>query len=284
MHTLEELEGLQGHLTEERHAVAAQSYQQGMACLAQAQAEGFKNPARLKEASAHLLEAIRHQHHLPDPYIGMAYLMLLLNQRSDALHYLDEALRIEPSNPSAASLRQLIHTDSPLPQTGPHFTRRFEALLEQTIRTLSQSPPPVPCAEIKAYLQLETEAIELRRHYDELHDLAEETERDRLVPIAKRLALFEKALHASCELLDLHEQLQEEQETAASLDQLTETHTHLVQQELAHTLDHCDALADEINALESEGIPVAALEKDYEALAGTVEHLQAHLQEKGNPL
>ncbi|MGE3726487.1 MAG: hypothetical protein AB7I41_13100 [Candidatus Sericytochromatia bacterium] len=281
MHKLEELEGLQSHLADQRHVIANQAYEAGMACLVQAQATGFSDPALLKQTCSHLLDAIRHQHHLPDPYIAMAYLMLLLDNRSAALHYLDEALRIEPGNPSAANLSQLIHSDSTPRQVGPHFERRFEVLLEKTIREISQTPPPEPCTDSDALSQLEAQAIELRRQYDELNDLALPHERSQLGLIAKRLENFEAALQKSCEWQELHESLLEEQAAAASLELLSDANAPLAGQELAQTLSHCDQLADEINALETAGVGVSELEADYGKLADTVEQVQAHLHEKG---
>jgi hypothetical protein len=281
MNKLEELEDLKGSLSDQRHAIATQAYEQGMNRFAQAQAAGFNDPAQLRETCQLLIDAIRHQHHLPDPYIALAYLMLLLDNRSAALHYLDEALRIDPGNPSAASLSQLIHTDSTPRQVNPHFEQRFEALLEKTIRDISQSPPPEPCAEEEGLRQLEAQAIALRRQYDELSDLALPEEREKLPPIAKRLELFEKALQLSCELQEVHTRLLEERDTAASLDLLTASNAPLAGQELTQTLSHCDELADEINALESIGIPVSELEADYAKLADTVEQVQTHLHEKG---
>lgn len=284
MHTLHELEGLQDGLSEQRQQQATQAYEQGMACLVQAQQAEFARPELLRDATAFLVDAIRYQHHWPEPYIAMAYVQYLIDHRSSALHYLNEALRIAPGDHSALQLGQLIRSDSSRRQPKVHFDNPFEALLDQSIRELSMLPPPQACSQPDQLTRLEDQAIQLRRHYDELLDLQGSNQDPRLQMIAQRLTQFEDALSASYEMLDVHERLIEERETLVSLDALSDSNAALVEQELEQTLNHCDVLADEINELESAGVPVDELEADYTELANTVHELETHLQQKGGSL
>ncbi|MEZ0367609.1 MAG: hypothetical protein ACAI44_00835, partial [Candidatus Sericytochromatia bacterium] len=83
---------------QQRHQTSEQEYAAGMQCLAQAQEAGFGQPDLLKQASNHFLAAIRHNYRHPEPYVGMAYLLMLIEDDRQALKYVCEALRIDPGN------------------------------------------------------------------------------------------------------------------------------------------------------------------------------------------
>ncbi len=97
-----------GSLSSKRHKESDLSHLRGMSLMEKAYAGQFKNKALLLEASDAFMDAIQHNRRNPDPYVGVAYLFLLLGKTPKAIRYLNEARRVAPSHEKARLLLESI--------------------------------------------------------------------------------------------------------------------------------------------------------------------------------
>jgi len=97
-----------GSLSSKRHKESDLSYLRGMSLMEKAYAGQFKQKSLLLEASEAFMDAIQHNRRNPDPYVGVAYLFLLLGKTPKAIRYLNEARRVAPSHEKARLLLESI--------------------------------------------------------------------------------------------------------------------------------------------------------------------------------
>lgn len=142
-----------GSLSSKRHKESDVSYLRGMALMEKAYAGQFKDKALLLEASDAFMDAIQHNRRNPDPYVGVAYLFLLLGKTPKAIRYLNEARRVAPSHEKARLL-----LDSILEQQ--EIEKEDAQLGEET----QQSPAPE-----KAFAS-DLPVLGRDRDYDKLYD------------------------------------------------------------------------------------------------------------------
>lgn len=105
---LQSLRQQSSQLASQRHEKSDEAYQQALQALAQAQASGFQDKAALKLASQQFLKAIQMARGKAEPYVGMAYLLLLLGQQKQAVRYLNQAKTIDPEHQDAHKLLQYL--------------------------------------------------------------------------------------------------------------------------------------------------------------------------------
>lgn len=99
-------------------------YSAAIADLATAQASGFEDKQALKASSAGFLNAIRSDARHVAAYVGMGYLLLLLDSPNHAARYLTAAVDVDPTNEDAIKLLKYVRDTLPGEQgssaTGPH--------------------------------------------------------------------------------------------------------------------------------------------------------------------
>lgn len=108
------LQSLDNQLThEDRGTAFGRAWTAGMGALSEAQEyEGAERQARLVESCDCFIEAIRFGPDRPEPYLGMAYLLTLLEDYHSAGKYVRLALKLAPEYPEALDLERLIQTCS----------------------------------------------------------------------------------------------------------------------------------------------------------------------------
>ncbi|KAL6057065.1 hypothetical protein QOT17_015728 [Balamuthia mandrillaris] len=84
---------------------AKELHEQGVDLLAKAQASGFEDKQSLKDASTAFINGLVCDRNAPECYVGLAYLLLLLDDRPFALRYLNECLRVCPDYEDAKKLK-----------------------------------------------------------------------------------------------------------------------------------------------------------------------------------
>lgn len=284
---------------DQRQQLSGEEFLAGMQILLQAQQDHFRDLGRLKLASDHFLAAIRSQHRNPDPYIGMAYLLHLVDDDASALNYLHEALRVDPGNQSAYSLQMAIQEaaatpDQDQPAAGLHIGDadlaydQLEDLIHREIQLMSAFPPPQATTDPQRYTEIEDQYEQLRQLSGLIDEQLATLEQDldlvalhaRLQPIANRLKLYERVLQASRQMVDLRRSMTDEVETTRCLSQfLVYQPPGIARAQLESTLDACDEIADAVNALEAKGTDIHELEADYAQLNAAVLHLQDAIDE-----
>ncbi|PKL75067.1 MAG: hypothetical protein CVV27_17290 [Candidatus Melainabacteria bacterium HGW-Melainabacteria-1] len=283
--------------SDHRHQASERDYQTGMQILLQAQLDAFKDLSRLQQASDHFLAAIRHHHRNPDPYIGMAYLLHLLEDAPGALRYLSEALRVDPGNQSAYSLQLAIQEqaaqslerqpEQPPPDSDLAYDQ-LEDLISREIRLISSYPPPRASLDPEQVLELESRFEQLSQNFGLIQAQIEIQSQEldllslqsRLRPIETRIKGFEQALSQSRLMLALNQEMEQEYEATLCLSQyLLYQSPETARLQLESTLDTCDEVADQINRLDAAGAATEALEVSYHKLKAVVLHLQESIDE-----
>jgi Tfp pilus assembly protein PilF len=101
-------------LLEAQHKVAGQStqtaketYEAGAALLRQAEQTGFSDKSLLQEAGTLFSQALQQSPSYADPYLGMAQLFLLVEQKSKAHEYFSQAQRLQSQHPEVRRMAPL---------------------------------------------------------------------------------------------------------------------------------------------------------------------------------
>ncbi len=82
-----------------RHEESENHCNRGVECLLLAEEENYQNKELLTEAADAFMEAISHHRQNTEAYVGMAYLLWVLQDKPLALQYLEQGLRTQPSHP-----------------------------------------------------------------------------------------------------------------------------------------------------------------------------------------
>jgi hypothetical protein len=89
------------------------AWAEGMKALSDAQElDGTERQARLVQSCDKFILAIHHARSRPEPYLGMAYLLTILEDYHSAGKYVRQALHLAPNYPEAEDLNRLIQTCS----------------------------------------------------------------------------------------------------------------------------------------------------------------------------
>lgn len=295
-------------LAQQRHDEAAELTRDGMLCLLEARDEGFTDPELLAEACEYLLDAIRHNRNDPDPYIGMGYLLWLIGESAEAAPYLLEALHLDPGNSDATQLLELTRqplATAPQPQAPPpiavepelDYDRLYdelEAYITREVQQLSALPPKAfaitdqreriermerrfeTLSQTQAEIQASLAAVEEEIDCSEL--------RQKLRPFDVLLKRCGASLSRSWELIQLQEVIAGhsrwlQRELGRFEARNGELPEDFSQERFEALLGDCDALADQLDALEQEGLEAGELITAYERLAQQVTILQELLDQ-----
>lgn len=301
-------------LASQRHEKSDEAYQEGLKALAQAQASGFRDKAALKQASQQFLKAIQMARGKAEPYVGLAYLLLLLGQQAQAVRYLQQAQRIEPEHEDTRKLLQYIQNPqafaAPTPEPTPSqqgdsgfrilALERPEAptaeasdderprVLREKLTMLSYEASKLPTALILDRKQLTLARQQVQEWEDQLeviqediHDLERTQNVNSLLRsvqvLERRIEKLDKLCRDSAHLCQIHDDILDAQlDVRGALKQ-----SHFVPEEadalearLEEFLDECDRLADLIDESEAQGLETQALAMNYEALTAAVERFQ----------
>lgn len=282
-----------------RQAEAIKLYQQGLEAFAQATASRFRDKQALRNAFDKWMDALKQHRQNPDPYIGLGYIFLILNDHRAALMYFKSAQGIQPDHPDAALLIQylvdLTSGRAPQPPAGlpagsdgsdyDALYDRAEQLLDLHLRQLRQLPGLKPSPHADERQQQEQICADQGQLVAEvkqmLKTLAVEIDTSEL---EKQLAVLETALRrlqtvkeASASFARL---AQEMQACSAEADRaLAKVPMPGAEALIESLLDRCDAFADQLDELENRRHDITALKPYYDELVESLNALQDKLDE-----
>lgn len=284
----------------------AQGYAKlGWRCLQQAHQHQFADNKCLKQASEAFLSAIQHKRQFASPYVGLAYVMLLLGQPLKAKPYLERAYQYEPQYPDIGPLWQFIqyqgatlqrHQANPLPLMGlsdpEALYEQSETAIYQLLKLISEQIPPLPkfLLEESAMAQWESKCAALIEKgqqlqiqlewLDETFDISE---------LRQKFMPLERWCERAVSMLVLSRQIGQQRQ---QIQQLTQRVIRAIchpppdyqsynqqEQQLEQTMDDCDFCADQLDQLEEQGYNVEPLLTDYHTLLAHVERWQEVLDE-----
>ncbi|MEZ0372145.1 MAG: hypothetical protein ACAI44_23855 [Candidatus Sericytochromatia bacterium] len=96
---------------QQRQSASEKQLAKALGLLQQAHDEGFRQPLRLQEAAGQLVEAIKLRRTDVRPYLGLAYVFMLLEDHAMAQKYVHQALQLEADNPLAKKFQERIAVD-----------------------------------------------------------------------------------------------------------------------------------------------------------------------------
>ncbi|PKL79205.1 MAG: hypothetical protein CVV27_02205 [Candidatus Melainabacteria bacterium HGW-Melainabacteria-1] len=300
---LKELVRTQSDLLANRRDESESQCKQAYFLIAEAEAQGFNDKAPLKQAMRLFIQAARQRRRYVEPYIGLAYLSLLIDQKEVAQKYLQTALQLEPQNEDALRLQQYL-IDGPEetpalegfallalePVTSAldpdQLYDQIEKSLFHWIRELMKLPPPLPCliAEDLEQLKQQTEELESRvlQVEHQISSLDQEFDtselRRRLRPMETMLQRYQRALDASEQMLTIQKQIQSLIDTVRGISSRLQRPTPellvRIETELESLMDSCDWVADQIDAIENQGHDIAPLAYNYNILTTLIEQIR----------
>lgn len=301
---LKELVRTQSNLVANRQDESASLCKQAYFLIAEAESQGFVDKAPLKQAMRLFIQAARQKRRYIEPYVGLAYLSLLIEQREVAQKYLTTALQIEPNNEDALRLQSYL-TEEPealpeesfkLPELDGLDPDQLYDQLEQSlfglIRELMKMPPPLATLDPDSLEALKKQTDELESQaqtYDkQIQSLEREFDtselRRRIRPLEAMLKRAQKALEASEQMVQIQSQIQGLLQTvrniSARLAQPTPELLQRTENELESLMDSCDWAADQLDALEEHGHDISALAHSYHVLTAIIEQIRDSLDEQ----
>ena len=298
---------------QQRHQQSAELYAQGRQLIRESLGEMI-HKAKLKQATDCFSKGIQLHYKNPDNYLGMGFLFLLLNQPREALPYLKTALELKPDSELGQELlrqAQRIATPNsspplpsappPVPGTGiPQNSRDYDDLYDATeaalmlaLKTVMSDPilgwQPAP--EISQLQQIESQLAlyqgQVAHFNQQLQILDEEIE---VSDLRRNLGMIDRALQrlvtqASLfgQFVTLAQDIQQHQEQALALTEAAHAQAEPAQiaaleMQAQALLDHCDHVADQLDALDGKAIDIGPLQPLYQGYVNQLEALQDALE------
>lgn len=317
--TLSQFDTLKDRLTASRSQNAEKFTDQGLALLAQAlkQTQVANQKTLLMDAFDLFVKALSSQRTQPEPYIGIAFVLILIGNFTKATKYVKEAQRLAPKHPDVALLFEMIKNLQlkgriPAP-TSPQTTIRpsktenkierldYDELYDQLemqiiteVRLMMQDSQaiPSPTCEERQFKKLKEQYTSLLNLYENIQRQCQIVEQEidisdlekQLKPFTINLARFENALKISNDLLQLNEnlctQLDKVNTLLAEIKEYQRAEDLLIAEEnLEILLDNCDLYANQLDEAESKKYRVQILLNLYENMIAQMESLQDLLDE-----
>ncbi len=259
-----------------------------------AEQSGYRDREILKKAADVFAIGIQYNRKNPLPYLGLAYLFLLVNDPQSAAPYLAMAQQLDPHHPDLGSLMEWLEGKTNTTDSAPDSDaqlEKFELLLGNALKRYLASKP-LPSIDPNRYLRLQEEHLalqELCQNFQrDLIQLQSESDllgmEQQLQTLMAQLKLFEQAVKVSQDYLRLLRQIKTDVSETEALYQrlslLTEVREiNAIEQTLENLLDRCDGFADCLDDYDQKGFDIQAVERVYQELCRKIEALQEGLEE-----
>jgi hypothetical protein len=282
-----------------RHEESFEQYSRGMECLLLSEEDGFRNKRLLQESADAFMESIRYNRRHVEPHIAMGYLLWRFNDKVWAMHYLEEALRLEPTNEDVhimiaqikgqrlkpEEIELIAFADEPEPIS-------LDTQIQEALGELSAEKTSAISPSINSHMlaRLEEKQVYWFNRYEELQvqanrsrDLATKNRlREQIQPMRERTQQYRDALRVSREMVALSDQILENEQLIQHYLEVASKPMNAAQWQemqghLDTVLDNCDQFADTLDELDERGVPLRALSTEYDRLSEQVEELQAAL-------
>lgn len=266
---------------------------QGLNLLREAQSENFSSGPKVQDIYRLLKQAISQTPALAEPYLAMAYLLLLAGDRNSAKLILKEALLHSPENPDALKMLDLIaKTHRSQTKSNPQldwdaFRDQVETMIVKHFHHYSKYPTdsdqgnvsPATFERFSSLLNTINTYIQTLEQEFDVMDL-----RGKLHP----LQVLWKRQKQKCDLDQLYialiQNIEEAHHQVDHIIQESKTSKALAkfENEIEAILDQCDLIADKLDDLNQQGHDIQNLEITYNQWIEKVAVLQALLDES-NP-
>jgi len=299
------------HLNQ-RHDKALQLYHLGCEYAQRAKQSDYTDKLLSKKAIACFVKAIENNRNDARAYIQLARLFLLYKDPIQANKYLNEALRIDPLDPDAQKLLEYTQKSAVRTRTRPQAATPTEP--SETVAPATAQNPQSDYDALAQLIQTQTQAAfaqvnglkpsmipiqvnhmrkTLRQLESQFDAICQELERLEslfdLSTLELELNTMEMHLNAFEEIVSFSERQIQFRKEALALSQEIEAQMQSSAQKLApkatydqfldQALTQCDALADQLEALQGAGNEVSHLLKDYDQLNAVFQSFDSHLNQ-----
>ena len=279
-------------ITRFRHEESENALNRGIECMLLAEEDRYQNKDLLTEACDAFIDAIKFNRQNTPAYVGMAYLLWLLKDEKRALSYLEQGLRTNPSDPDVhALIKQISGTSvaaSSANAQGPESGSAAAAVRAQVqelldILTSERSKTISPSINNHMIERLQENVLDWELRYDDVLGAIDglDTFHERVMltcdlgPVQDRIIAYHKALKDSERMLKLDDQILENTRLARQyVEEIENSETGMFQAYIDVLLDNCEAIAESLDAFESESLNIKTLDSHYQQLADLVEELQ----------
>lgn len=277
-----------------RHEESENHLARGLECLLLAEEGAYQDKALLTEACDAFMESIKFNRQNTDAYVGMAYLLWLLGDSHQALTYLEQGLRTNPSNQDVHTLIKQI-SGTAVQSSGSQSTQKplnnqVMALVKELLERIHAEKPGAIQGSVNPHVieRLQEKLTEWELAYDEVLGAIDQLEafHERVMltcdlgPVQDRIMAYNAALKTSEKMVQLDDKIQENTELVRQyLAELDREEPGMFQAYLEVLLDNCDSLADELDVFDQEGLNIGSLDSHYQQLVDRVEELQIRLEE-----
>lgn len=302
---LKELVRTQSDLVGNRRDESDSQCKQAYFLIGEAEAKGFVDKTPLKQAMRLFIQAARQRRSYVEPYIGLAYLSLLIDQKEVAHKYLQTALKLEPQNEDALRLLRYLSEEPEasakdgielLELPGKDLDQdqlydQLEKTLFHWIRELMKLPPPQPVFKAEAFelLQRQTEELQdrLQGFERQIASLDKEFDtselRRRMRPLEVVLQRSQRAIEVSEKMQMILKQIQGLIESVRSISARLESSRPDslagLENELESLIDSCDWVADHLDPLDEQGYDISVLLHHYRMLTEMIEQIRDRMDE-----
>jgi hypothetical protein len=313
--TLSQFESVTSRLASNRTQNADKFTDHGLECLAR-----VLNQTQVKEQKKLLLgafdafvNALSSQRSQPEPYIGIAFVLILIGNYPKALNYLKEARRLSPEHPDLTLLFDMIQKLQLKGKTNAGASRiavvevqntenidydelydQIEMTIVTEVRLMMQDNRsiPHPSCEERDLNNLRSKHDALWKLYSSIRDqlkvLEEEIDtsdlESHLKPFSVSLNRFEVALKISHDLIQLKSNIIEQTKQSQVLINEIKVSDDpndlpVAEENLEVLLDDCDRFADQLDDADGKKYPVKPLLTLYAKMVAQLETLQDLLDE-----
>lgn len=273
-------------------------YQQACEQLTTCINSNFTQSELLAQTMENFADLLQKEPTNPRAFVALGYIFIMgLQQYREAQPYLDYALNLDPHHPTALELKRVMSTFSEIQayadlMISPAGEINYDQLYDETEQQLITQVQFFAEAQSDFVFSLEPEVIDqMLGHYNTIRNwitgieqrisiIDQEIDTSDLSLKLKQLeTLTKRFAHTvtfSQVLVRLNERLESWiQRIQLEIQTLSQNKSHPLNPDTINSyLDQTDVLADQLDALEQNGVPIHLVLDKYNALAQIIEKLQ----------
>lgn len=293
---LQQIQSRKKSSDQSRHQQAEKNLQKAFDALS----EGLKSKGAtrkqwfLRSCDAFGLALSTHRSN-PECYIGLAYLHILLNQKTAAFNYIYEAQRLDPGHPDVPTMLAFLKKKPEPQESKTRASQDLESLYDSLTEdmTLAKSQIKTLTPLLKpvigdALVQQERMFHQWNQKYGHFEEQIQKVDQEfDTHELQTEMFGFTKYIHDLQTCLNISRQMnlvyqgieQLIHQAQETLKTFSQQERPTLEQALEKMLDQCDALADKLDDFDERGHSIELLEPGYHQMLTVLEILQESLDD-----
>lgn len=303
--------GKPSEISDENIAAGWDAYKKGIISITMAESLGFKNGDLIAASMELFIHGMTLDPQNPFLPLGVAYVLSLMNEMDDAIHYVRQALQIAPDLKAAHDMLQSIidvQKENPEDEAlsalkafdelqededmdwDDFYDKVEDFIIAQVREVMQQEDALKPTHKKKRFSKnyqkwkhfvqlskgIERQIAFLDEEFD-THEIQQ-----RFHPFKVMLKRLKQVLDISYELQTAYQHILDGRNKTSELsDQAKKSPetTSNIMQEMEQVYDICDAVADKLDDFTSKKINIESLELEYEKMVEAIQKLQEKLDD-----